>query len=171
MLRTRFIVLLLLVLPSAAPAQSTKIWFQASKTHVFSNPSTPDTFVVTAAGMTIYDSFVTIRIITATGLEIFRNRCSMNEFRERGPEDGRTVEDSLSLLFSLDYILSDANFHTPALSDTIDMQSNFISRDVWEEFYGLKDAVGFYFQIGAEDIRGIAYSKRRKCVIQYFACC
>jgi hypothetical protein len=124
------------------------------------------------SGGNLFDANVAFRIVTSDGVEIYSLDFSIDRMMERGPEDRRTIQDSLNILRALDHFFDEGNFTSPAIEDTTDFaRANFISQDQWLPFWLDKTSIGFYFQLGAEEVLGIGYSRSKRKAVQFFACC
>jgi hypothetical protein len=170
------IIIVLSIISSIGLSQKSKQLFQLERKHKFSSTNNEDTFKITVKGENIFDSYITFTVVNWRGKEIYRHRFSMGDFCEFGPPESdkayrRDSEDSTSIIEDLTQFFDEERFDEPAIKDTADMESNSIPREVWWEIWQDKTAIDFHYQLGAEDGRGIVYSKKRKKVIQYYACC
>jgi hypothetical protein len=156
---------------SGVVAQKSVPLYSLEKKHSFSSVSKEDIFKLTVVGKNIFDSFVTFQITDWSGRIIFQDRFSMNDLCERGDSDSRDKEAEQSIYDQLSYFFDEERFNNPAIKDTVEMQSNSFPREVWFDIWQDRSAIGFNYQLGAEDGRGIVYSKKKKKVIQYYACC
>jgi hypothetical protein len=172
MKQTIVIVVLVLVLVPQTFSQMSRSLFNSEKRHVFSSTTREDKFRLQVHGRNIFDSFVTFQIVSWQGKQIYSHRFSMDELMERGPRDRRESKDSLNIIHKLDHFFDDDGFSNPAMKDTLqDNEGNLLSRDEWFEIWKDKTAIGFFYLLGAEDGRGIAYSKKKKKAVQFYACC
>ena len=85
---------------------------------------------------------------------------------------GASVKDQENFIKSrvLEFF-DEKNFKTPAIKSDEVFDEDYSDKDIWESIKNDKHAIGFYFLIGEEDGRSIAYSKRLKKVVLYFNCC
>jgi len=157
------------------PQKATVLYSQKIK-HIFSSQKKADAFSISAYGQNIFDSYVAFRIVRWDGKEIYKHRFSMGDLMEYGPPETdkayrRDSKDSSSIIRHLSHFFDEDQFHNPAIADTIDMRGNMLPRDKWWNIWKDKTAIGFFYELGAEDMHGIVFSKRHKKVIQYYACC
>jgi hypothetical protein len=142
------------------------------KSHTFSSIEHADTFILSAAGKNIFDSYITLRIVSWKGKEIYHDRFSMNDFMERGPKDKRSQEDSIEVIKKLSQFLNENNFDKASIivNDALNQAFGELSPG-WKEFQVDTLAIGFNYLLGAEDGRSIAFSKTKRKAIIYFRCC
>jgi hypothetical protein len=53
----------------------------------------------------------------------------------------------------------------------MELDSLYINIAAWNDIKSNKESVGFYYLLGKEDGRWIAYSKRLNKVMLYYNCC
>jgi hypothetical protein len=167
---------LVLAIEQAQAIHKSDILYTFYAMHVFSSHSHEDQFELTVRGDNFFDSEVTFRIISWQHKEIYRHQFSMGELMEFGPIETdkayrRDKDDSIMIRYQLSHFFDDDRFDSPAIRDTADMQPNLLPREDWWEIYEDQTSVGFYYQLGAEDGRGIAWSIHQKKVIHFYACC
>jgi hypothetical protein len=139
---------------------------------IFSSIEHADTFILSAAGKNIFDSHITLRIVSWKGKEIYHDRFSMNDFMERGPKDKRTQNDSIGIIEMLSQFLDEGRFDKASriVKNALDESSGELALG-WKEFQADTVAISFNYLLGAEDGRSIAFSKTKRKAIIYFRCC
>jgi hypothetical protein len=170
----RFVCLALstFALSSQMSGQVSNTLIRLATEHGFSSHTNVDTFSLEVRGANLFESFVQFRIVSWQGDEIYKHRFSMDQLMERGPRDRRSPEDSLVIIDALNHFLDEVHFSNPAMMDSLESNSgNLLPRDKWIEIWEDKTAIGFSYQLGAEDGRGIAYSKKSKRVVLFYKCC
>lgn len=170
----RFVCLALsaLALSSQMSGQASKTLIRFAAQHAFSSQTNVDTFSLEVRGANLFDSFVQFRIVSWQGNVIYNQRFSMDDLMERGPRDRRSPEDSLVIIDALNHFHDEVHFSNPAMMDTLESNSgNLLPRDKWLEIWEDKTAIGFSYQLGAEDGRVIAYSKKSNRVVLFYRCC
>jgi hypothetical protein len=63
------------------------------------------------------------------------------------------------------------NFNYPAIKQDEVFDEDYSDMEIWNDIKSDRTAIGFYYLIGEEDGRTIAYSKKTKKVVMYFNCC
>ena len=71
----------------------------------------------------------------------------------------------------MQHFFDDENFLIPAIKAAEEFESQYSEKAYWESIKNDPKAIGFYYLIGEEDGRSIAYSKELKKVVMYFNCC
>jgi hypothetical protein len=139
-----------------------------STLHAFSNPNKKDTFQIEVSGKSLLDGIVYFRIISFSGQEIYKISCDANDLIGYGLSDNSTnkekekfIKDRINNFFNKD------NFLIPAIKKTDEYDQDYSDKDVWLDIKSDPTAIGFYYLIGEEDNREIAYSKKNKKVIIY----
>ena len=65
------------------------------------------------------------------------------------------------------------NFLKPAINknDSLDPDYTMIDKEIWKELQSDANKTGFYYLVGEENGRRIAYSNKLKKLLVYFSCC
>jgi hypothetical protein len=63
------------------------------------------------------------------------------------------------------------NFKYPAIKQDEVLDEDYSDKEIWNDIQSDRTAIGFFYLIGEEDGRTIAYSKKTKKVVMYFNCC
>ena len=63
------------------------------------------------------------------------------------------------------------NFTKPAIPADDKFVNNYMDINSFNEFKGEKKVTGFYYLVGKEDGRSIAFSKKQSKVVLYKNCC
>ena len=71
----------------------------------------------------------------------------------------------------IDNFFNEDNFHQPAISKNDSYEEDYSKKDIWDDISSDETSVGFYYLIGEENGRHVAYSKKLKKVVVYFNCC
>ena len=75
------------------------------------------------------------------------------------------IKDKIDKLFNVD------NFHQPAIAANDTFDEDYTKKEIWDDIISDQTAIGFYYKIGEEDMRFIAYSKRQMKIVIYYNCC
>jgi hypothetical protein len=172
MLKHILLCLVCLAVPSYSTEGDPTYSLVVESKHEFSSSLHEDKFSLQVTGSSIFDATVVFSIRSWMGKEIYSDTFTVDYMMERDPRDPKTPVDSLNILSHLRHFFDDENFSTPAIKDTTGYaEENMISQDTWLEIWPDKGSVGFWFQLGAEDGRAIAFSKKSRRVVQYYGCC
>ena len=71
----------------------------------------------------------------------------------------------------LDKFFNEDNFHQPAIAANDSFDEDYTKKEIWDDIISDRTAIGFYYLIGEEDGRHIAYSKKLGKVVLYYNCC
>jgi hypothetical protein len=63
------------------------------------------------------------------------------------------------------------NFYSPAIKQDEIFNEDLSDKEIWTEIKSDSSAIGFYYLIGEEDGRKIAFSKKKNKIVMYFNCC
>ena len=88
-----------------------------------------------------------------------------NVYRFKGRMEFPENRDNLMRIFNED------NFKKPAIDTEDRLDSEYSDPGNWEAIKADRAAIGFYFLLGEEDGRSIAWSKKLGKVVLYFSCC
>lgn len=141
-------------------------------THMFSNIEYPDTFKIWIQGNNLLKSNVHFEIINYCGEMIYSIEFKSNLLLNYGIDSDTT--DAAKETFIKQRILTffnEENFMSPAIKDGEPFDQDYSDKAIWDDINSQKNSIGFYYLIGEEDGRSIAYSKKLKKVVMYFNCC
>lgn len=159
---------------SIALLTNDSILIKQSVKHQFSQTDKKDEFYICVKGESLLKGKAIFTIRNSAGIEIFREEFpSINLIGYDLPQGiGASVKDQENFIKSrvLEFF-DEKNFKTPAIKLDEVFDEDYSDKDIWESIKNNKNAIGFYFLIGEEDGRSIAYSKRLKKVVLYFNCC
>ena len=144
------------------------ILIRNSTLHAFSDPIKKDTFQVEVSGKSLLDGLVYFKIISFSGNEIYKISFNANDLIGYGLSNNPTnkekekfIKDRINKFFNKD------NFMIPAIKNTDEYDQDFSDKDIWLDIKSDPLAIGFYYLIGEEDNRIIAFSKKHKKVVMY----
>lgn len=141
--------------------------------HSFSDPHHKDSFsIVLSTPDSLINGQVVFTITRYDGKEIFREEFSARRlltYSISQPASGDDVEVFLRNRIVTFFITE--NFITPAISSEEEFHADYADETIWRAVKNDPDAIGFYYLLGEEDGRRIAYASSLGRVVQYFNCC
>ncbi|NEM96818.1 hypothetical protein [Pontibacter burrus] len=140
--------------------------------HPFSDPAKQDTFRIKLVGDSIHMAMATFEIVGHDGRVLYSESFSANYLLNYDtPLNPTPTQRDEFILNRIDTFFDEANFKVPAITADMTFDSNYGNEAIWEEIEADETAIGFYYLIGKEDGRWIAYSKPQQKVVLYFNCC
>lgn len=184
--------IILCILPSFAQRPVKKV----ERLHCFSNPNALDTFRLSYHSLE-RDDILVFDIISSEGKLIFHEKFPVwalyddfnpfynyyykkdwkKEKHFKNYRDSLQVTDSLKraekkyTLARLNQIFDEKYFHSNPLPDLFRKAPELLIKGSYEEFLEDTTTIGFILSLADEHIRGLAYSKKKKKVVAYYACC
>jgi len=160
----------------SAEATEKSDWLVENKImHAFSNPLKKDEFRITITGKSLLKGKALLTITSSEGKNLVREEFDANYllgYDFTGNINSKKETDAFIQKRIKDFFSED-KFSTPAIEDDIvfEDQSYYIDKETWEEIKANKQAIGFYYLLGAEDGRHIAFSKKKGKVVMFYNCC
>ena len=143
-------------------------------THEFSSSVSKDTFKIKAVGSNLLKANIIFTISSSSGTEIYSASFLaidlINEGLPKGIGASRKDQEKY-ILKRIREFFDEKNFCQPAIKDNEEFDVDYSNKYIWMDIKADKAAIGFYYLIGEEDNRKIAYSKKSKKVVLYFNCC
>jgi hypothetical protein len=143
--------------------------------HAFSDPTKKDEFRISIKGKSLLKGKVLFTITSWDGKKILSEEFDANyllgyDFTgniNSKKETDAFIEKRIASFFAND------KFSVPAIADDVvfEDQSYYIDKETWEEVKANKQSIGFYYLLGKEDGRHIAFSKKQGKVVMYYNCC
>ncbi|MER2998548.1 hypothetical protein [Pontibacter populi] len=151
---------------------STNIIKQSVKQHAFSDPATKDTFKVTLEGDSVQTAKVTFEIHNSKGEQIYLEQFDAIDLINYDlPENANPADWDKFILNRIDTFFEEENFVTPAIQSGMEFDPYYADETAWEDIKSDSNSIGFYYLLGKEDGRWIAYSEALQKVVMYFNCC
>lgn len=143
--------------------------------HTFSDPSKKDEFRIVITGKSLLKGKVLFTITSSEGKNLLREEFDANYllgYDFTGDMDSQKETDAFIKKRIREFFSQD-RFSVPAIEEDIvfEDQSYYIDKETWEEIKANKQAVGFYYLLGSEDGRHIAFSKKKGKVVMFYNCC
>ncbi len=142
-----------------------------SKQHIFSDVAHPDTFKLTVKGASMTHALVNFEIINFKGEVIYSQQFASSFLMDFGAASSDSLEQEAFITKRINEFFTEASFIQPAIAVDMVFDPNYSGKENWNEIKADRSSIGFIYQIGKEDGRRIAYSKRQRKVVMYFNCC
>lgn len=143
--------------------------------HVFSDPAKKDEFRIVVTGKSLLKGKVLFTITNPEGKSLLKEEFETNfllGYDFTGNINSKKETDAF-ITKRINEFFSEDRFSVPAIKndEVFEDQSYYIDKETWEEVKANKQSVGFYYLLGAEDGRHIAFSKKKGKVVMYYNCC
>jgi hypothetical protein len=136
--------------------------------HAFSNSNQPDIFTLSLTGKSILKGTVTFKIFTSTNKEIYKEVFPSTDLLG-DMQDVLTNNQKIDTIKNrVKHFFDNENFYKPAIEANAQYDEDETDKETWVDIKGDRTAVGFLYSHGYESSFGIAYSKKKKKVVQYF---
>ena len=160
--------------PEAAELNMDQL-FSLQKSHIFSKPSAPDTFTVEVTGKDLLTATVYFRITSPDGKVIYNEQFATNYLIDYGIMDSsQKITDETRRAYiqeRLNRFFDETNFRKPAIKATQRYDDYNTSRELFDELKANPSAWSFFYRLGKEDGRYIAWSEKFKRVMMFYNCC
>lgn len=142
------------------------------QTHPFSDPEKQDTFRITLTGDSVLVSKAVLEIIKFDGNVLYQDTFASNFLIDYGIVENPTEKEmEVYILERAKTFFHEDNFMQPALPADRTFDSNYSDKQVWDTIKSDSSAIGFYYKLGKEDGRYLAYSSSEGKVVMYLNCC
>nr|WP_294860714.1 hypothetical protein [uncultured Fluviicola sp.] len=143
--------------------------------HTFSDPSKKDEFRIVITGKNLLKGKVLFAITNSEGKNLWKEEFDANYllgYDFTGNINSQKETDAFITKRIKEFFGKD-RFSVPAIEDeiTFEDQSYYIDKETWEEVKANTKAVGFYYLLGAEDGKHIAFSVKKDKVVMFYNCC
>ena len=144
--------------------------------HAFSDPAKKDEFRIVVTGKSLLKGKVLFTITSAEGKNLLKEEFDADyllaSYDFMGDINSKKETDAFITKRIKEFFSKD-KFSVPAIKDDVafEDQSYYIDQETWEEIKSEKKAIGFYYLLGKEDGRHIAFSKKKGKVVMYYNCC
>jgi hypothetical protein len=148
------------------------VLYKGETLHYFSSTTDKDSFKIIITGQSIKDGQFRFQITTNGGQVILDESHETTMLLGHGlkanPTDNETEE---YIKTRIDNFFNEDNFHQPAIGANDKFDEDYSEKEIWNDIIADQTSVGFYYQIGEEDGRHIAFSKKLGKVVLYYNCC
>lgn len=143
--------------------------------HTFSDPVAKDEFRIVVTGESLLKGKVLFTITSSEGKNLLKEEFDANfllGYDFTGNINSKKDTDAF-ITKRIKTFFAEKQFSNPAIEDDVifEDQSYYIDKETWDEIKSDKKAIGFYYLLGKEDGRHIAFSKKKGKVVMYFNCC
>lgn len=145
------------------------------KLHAFSNPEKKDVFFIGIKGKNLLDGKVILTITSSDGKQLLSEEFDADYllgYDFTGDIKSKKETDAF-IKKRIESFFDAKNFSVPAIENDVvfEDQEYYIDKETWEEIKTNKQAIGFYYLLGKEDGRHIAFSVKKQKVVMYYNCC
>jgi hypothetical protein len=148
------------------------VLYRMEALHNFSSIVDKDTFKITVYGKSLNDGKFRFQIVARSGKPILDETYETTRLLDYSLKANATdieIEDHIKA--RIDKFFNEDNFNQPAISRDATFDEDYSEREIWDDLVADQTAVGYYYLIGEEDIRRIAFSKKLGKVVMYYNCC
>jgi hypothetical protein len=144
-----------------------------SRKHAFSDPARLDSFVVTVTGDSLLEANVRLEIFDYAGRSIYLDTFSSGYLLGYGVDYNNTQAEKEDYIRKrVEGFFDTDSFIFPAIASTDPLDGEHTeNKKFWTELKANPQAIGFYYLLGKEDGRYIAYSKSLRKALLYYNCC
>jgi hypothetical protein len=139
----------------------------------FSQVGKKDKFYICIRGKSITEGQVLFTITSHDKKEIFREVFPSYLLMNYGfTGDLKSEKDRENYMKRrIKEFFKEKNFHSPAIKGDEVFNKDFSDKVIWTDIKSDRTTIGFYYLIGEEDGRKIAFSKKKNKIVMYFNCC
>lgn len=153
--------------------QELDILAEKKSTHFFSDTTDKDEFHIYLKGKSILEAIVQFKITSPTGDVLLEEEFPSHYLIGYGLFGDEITDEKKEKYITnrISTFLDEENFLMPAIDPNELFDADYSDKIIWDDIKSDKNAIGFYYLVGEEDGRTIAFSKKMKKVVQYFGCC
>lgn len=161
-------IIMLAQTPLSKSSDQNRVIIRNSILHSFSDPNKKDSFQIEILGKSLLKGTVVFKIISYAGTELFNISFQSHDLIGYGlPENPTIIDKENYIKDRINNFFKKDNFIIPAIKKSDEFDQDFSDEEVWLDIKSDPTAIGFYYLIGEEDNRQIAYSKKNKKVVMY----
>ena len=143
--------------------------------HTFSDPAAKDEFRIVVTGESLLKGKVLFTITNPEGKNLLKEEFDANfllGYDFTGNINSKKDTDAF-ITKRIKTFFAEKQFSSPAIEDDLifEDQSYYIDKETWDEIKANKQSVGFYYLLGKEDGRHVAFSKKKGRAVMYYNCC
>ncbi len=148
------------------------VLYKSETLHYFSSTVDKDSFKINVTGQSLKNAKFRFQIITKDGQSILDENYETTMLLDYGLKNNPTDKEIDEYIKNrIDEFFNEDNFHQPAISKTDTFDEDYSEKEIWDDIIADQTSVGFYYLIGEEDGRQIAFSKKLGKVVLYYNCC
>lgn len=148
------------------------VLYKSETLHYFSSTTDQDSFKIIVTGQSIKDGQFRFQITTKNGQVILDESYETTMLLDYGLKANPTDNEIEEYIKTrIDKFFNGDNFHQPAIAPNDKFDEDYTKREIWDDIISDQTSMGFYYLIGEEDGRHIAFSKKLGKVVLYYNCC
>lgn len=160
---------------SAENSAKSEFLIESKKLHAFSNPEKKDVFFIGIKGKNLLNGKVIFTITSSDGKQLLSEEFDADYllgYDFTGDIKSRKETDAF-IKKRIESFFDAKNFSVPAIENDVVFgdQEYYIDKETWEEIKTNKQAIGFYYLLGKEDGKHIAFSVKKQKIVMYYNCC
>lgn len=143
--------------------------------HAFSDPAEKDEFRIVVTGESLMKGKVLFTITNSEGKNLLKEEFDANfllGYDFTGNINSQKDTDAF-ITKRIKTFFAEKQFSSPAIEDDVifEDQGYYIDKETWDEIKANRQSIGFYYLLGKEDGRHIAFSKKKGKAVMYYNCC
>lgn len=148
------------------------VLYKSETLHYFSSTTDEDSFKIIVTGQSIKDGQFKFQITSKDGQVILDESYETTMLLDYGLKANPTDNEIEEYIKTrIDKFFNGDNFNQPAIVANDKFDEDYTKREIWDDIISDQTSVGFYYLIGEEDGRHIAFSKKLRKVVLYYNCC
>lgn len=157
------------------PGEKSEYLLENKVFHTFSDPSRKDEFRIVVTGESLLKGKVLFTITNPEGKNLLKEEFEANfllGYDFTGNINSKEDTDAF-ITKRIKEFFSKEKFSSPAIEEDVffEDQSYYIDKETWDEIKANKQSVGFYYLLGKEDGRHVAFSKKKGRAVMFYNCC
>jgi hypothetical protein len=138
----------------------------------FSEVHKEDLFRLTITGKAIVSGEVSFEIINSNGRILYAETFPAQYLLGYADDaEDKPQQKESSIRKRVAEFFNSGNFTRPAIRTGEPFDADYSDKNTWENIKSNRSAIGFYYLLGEENGRRIAYCKKLKQVLVFFSCC
>ena len=143
--------------------------------HAFSDPAKKDEFRIVVTGESLMKGKVLFTITNSEGKNLLKEEFDANfllGYDFTGNINSQKDTDAF-ITKRIKTFFAEKQFSSPAIEDDVifEDQGYYIDKETWDEIKANGQSIGFYYLLGKEDGRHIAFSKKKGKAVMYYNSC
>lgn len=137
--------------------------------HIFSNPAAIDHFSLSVSGKSVLDGEIRLFVSTNDHTVIFRDSFQATALLRDDEADLTNKQKEEIIRKRMKDFFNHSSFIKPASKIASPFWPDNSDKAVWLDITSNKEAIGFVYSYGYEGTYAIAYSKKKRKAVHYFA--
>lgn len=157
------------------PLEKSEYLIENKVLHTFSNPAKKDEFRIVIMGESLLKGKVLFTITSAEGKNLLKEEFDADfllGYDFTGNINSKEETDAF-ITKRIKTFFAEKQFSVPAIEDDVlfEDQGYYVDKETWDEIKANKQSVGFYYLLGKEDGKHVAFSKKKGRAVMYYNCC